>query len=128
MLIGEHCPWLFSVNWQKKSREINPNGPVSHFLFPILPQNLFCVLIDKQILQLEIKSSLTVDHQEFLEICWIFLNIPKCPRYHSWCDKLIISYLKDFGTTNKTLLLKLIFSTLSSIKINVKFFLNSFLA
>ena len=43
------------------------------------------------------------------------------------CDKLIILYLKDFGTTNKTLLLKLIFSTLSSVKINVKFFLNAFL-
>ena len=46
----------------KKSREINSNGTVGHFLLPILPQGLFGILIEKQILQVEIKfviSSLT---------------------------------------------------------------------
>ena len=45
--------------------------------------------------------------------------------YYSQCDKLIISYLKDFGTINKTLFLKLIFNKLSSVKINGKYFLNT---
>ena len=50
----------------KNSREINSNGAVGNFFLPILPQGLFGVLIDEQILQVEIKfvtSSLTVDHQ-----------------------------------------------------------------
>ena len=50
----------------KKSREINSNGAVGHFRLLILPQDLFDVLIDKQILQVQIKfvtSSFTVGHQ-----------------------------------------------------------------
>ena len=50
----------------KKSSEINSNGAVGHFRLLILPQDLFDVLIDKQILQVQIKfvtSSFTVGHQ-----------------------------------------------------------------
>ena len=50
----------------KKSREINSNGAVVHFRLLILPQDLFGFLIDKQILQVQMKfvtSSFTVGHQ-----------------------------------------------------------------
>ena len=50
----------------KKSREINSNGVVGHFRLLILPQDLFGFLIDKQILQVQMKfvtSSFTVGHQ-----------------------------------------------------------------
>ena len=55
-MINDYYRWTLPfVVLGKKSREINSNGAVGHFLIPILPQDLFGVLIDKQISQAEIK-------------------------------------------------------------------------